>query len=123
MIYFTKFDSSLLVRKSQSIIELYNRHKARISKEEINFGINISEIKNYIKVEFLSLKDDSNLKTVIDFLEAVENASQKGIIDDLLASGNFNIESLKNPVEQLLERWIISYDLMGDPNDTSMILP
>lgn len=90
-------------------VELYNRHKARISKEEINFGINISEIKNYIKVEFLSLKDDSNLKTVIDFLEAVENASQKGIIDELLVSSNFNKECLKNSVEQLLERWIISY--------------
>ncbi len=96
-------------------VELYNRHKVRIRKEEINFGINISEIKNYIKVEFLSLKDDSNLKTVINFLEAVENASQKGTIDDLLASGNFHIESLKNPVEQLLKRWKISYDLMGGP--------
>lgn len=83
-------------------IELYNRHKARLRELEMNLGTAASEIKDYLKSEFQSVEHNLSYKTVLDFLEAVEEASQQGVINDFFLSSNFNMKEIEDSLEQLL---------------------
>lgn len=85
-------------------VGLYNHHKARLYELEMNLGIAACKVKDYLKAEFPSRQDDSTYKIVRGFIEAVERASQQGIIDDLLVSGDFNAEEIVGSVEQLLQQ-------------------
>lgn len=85
-------------------VELYNRHRARLREIEINLGIAASEVKDRLKSEFRSRQDNSIYKAVRDFLKVVEEASQRGVIYDLLMSGEFNAKRVIDSVEQLLQQ-------------------
>jgi len=84
-------------------IELYNRHKAQICDLEINLGITASQVINYLKTEFLLQEDSSVYKTLLSYLNAVKEASQNGIIDESLMSGDFEPQRIMSFVKELLQ--------------------
>ena len=85
-------------------VELYNRCRARTHDLELQLGVVASEVKDFLKAEFPSRNNDSTYKTVLSFLEAIEEASQDGVIDDLLISADFNAEEIEQSLEDLLKQ-------------------
>jgi hypothetical protein len=85
-------------------VKLYDLHKSRLLEIQADFGIAASKIINSLKAEYSSLQDDTDFKTLIGFLEIIEEASQKDSIDALFVSSDFNAGDILNAMEQLLKK-------------------
>jgi len=94
------------LRKSENQfdVKLYNRHESRLLKIQSDFGIVASKTIDYLKAEYSSLQDDTDFKTLIGFLEILEEASQKDAIDALFVSSDFDVDDIWNAAEQLLQK-------------------
>jgi hypothetical protein len=83
---------------------LYDLHKSRLLEIQADFGIAASKTIDSLKAEYSSQQDDTDFKTLIGFLEIIEEASQKDSIDALFVSSDFNEGDILNATEQLLQK-------------------
>ena len=71
----------------------------------MDLGIAATEVMDFLKAEFQSRQNDLTYKTVWGFLEAVEEASRKGLTDDLFMSGDLDADRrIIESLDQLLKR-------------------
>jgi hypothetical protein len=95
---------TLRTSENQFEVELYNRHEFRLLEIQADFCIVASKTMDYLKAEYSSLQDDTDFKTLIGFLEIIEEASQKDTIDAQFMSSDFKADDIWNATEQLLQK-------------------
>jgi hypothetical protein len=94
---------TLRTSENQFETELYNHQKSRLLEINADFGIAASETIDYLRAEYPSQQEDTDFKTLIEFLKIIEEASQKDSIDTGFVSSDFNTDDIWNAAEQLLQ--------------------